>query len=257
MIDAFYVAATGMIAEQSQLNIISNNLANVDTPAYKKSRVAFEDLIYKNSSAVSDLNAYHGNARIGMGSNVADIYKIFETGDLKQTSSPLNVAIRGSGFLEVTLPNGDYAYTRNGALKISNEGYLQTINGYNLSNNIVIPPDAESIAIREDGAVEAIVDNEVVQLGEIQMAAFLDPSGLEAQGNGLYMATDNSGDVVYAKPGENGIGTLQQGYVEASNVDLVEELVNLMVAQKAFGSNSQVLRASDEMMRIINNLRQS
>lgn len=260
MLDAMYVAATGMRSVETQLDVISNNLANVNTNSFKKARVSFDDLVYgagavQQSAAV--LSSPPETNLTGAGAAVSSVNRDFASGELKATQNPLDLAIQGNGFIEVELENGEKAYTRLGALKINEDGRLALVNGFSLASNIAIPTDATSIQIAPDGRVNVAVPDrsEAVEVGQIELATFVNASGLQAHGEGLFLATDASGAPLYADPGTDGAGVLVQGYVEASNVNLVEELLDLVVAQRAYEVNSQVLRASDEIMKITNNLR--
>ncbi|AUM12969.1 flagellar basal-body rod protein FlgG [Ketobacter alkanivorans] len=258
MLDAIYIATSGMQAEQAQIDTISNNLANINTAGYKKSRVSFEDLVYQqvNNSAAS-LDYEQLAPMSGMGASLAAITKDFSMGDLKATQNLLDVAIQGAGFFEVDLFNGEKAYTRNGSFKIDSDGMLSTIDGRVLSSAIRIPSDASQLLIRPDGSMAAKVDGneDLVELGQIDIANFVTPENLEPLGSGLFAATDGSGLPLYSEPGSNGTGELIQGYIETSNVDLVEEMLSLVVAQRAYEMNSQIIRASDEILKINNNLR--
>ena len=258
MLDSLYIAATGMHAEQSQIDTIANNLANLNTTAFKKSRVSFDDLLYRTAVvSSSEIDQFEDSAKVGMGSSVGSINKNFANGDLKATNNPLDVAISGKGFIEVLLDNGEPAYTRNGALAVNEQGYLQTMNGYQLAAKIQLPPDATEVFIRENGTVEARIDNseDLLEVGQIDMVSFLNDSSLNPVGDNLFIATEESGQPMYSTAGEDGAGTLKQGFLEGSNVDLVEEMMNLVVAQRAYEVNSQIVKATDEMLRISNNLR--
>lgn len=258
MLDALYIAATGMHAELTQLDTISNNLANLNTTAFKRSSVSFDDLVYRDALSVSSLlDRGDGPIKIGMGTGVASIAKDFSNGDLQSTGNVLDVAIRGLGFIEVDLGNGEYGFTRNGSLQIDADGYLATVNGQRLSANIQVPPDATDINILTDGRVSVRVDGEEnpIEIGRIELAGFLNPTSLEAVGDNLYIPTAATGVVTFSTPGEDGTGQLVQGFLEGSNVNLVNEMMSLVVTQRAYEVNSQVIRAVDEMLRINNNLR--
>ncbi|MCG8673638.1 MAG: flagellar basal-body rod protein FlgG [Pseudomonadales bacterium] len=258
MLDAIYIAATGMQAEQTQIDAISNNLANINTTGYKKSKVSFEDLVYQQVNNVQfPIDSAQQMMLSGLGTSVSGISKDFSAGDLKATQNQLDLAIQGAGFFEVDLPNGEKAYTRSGALKIDSDGMLSTIDGRVLSAGVRIPSDASQILIRPDGTVAAQVSDreELMELGQLDLANFATPESLEPLGNGLYASTEASGLPLYSEPGSNGLGELAQGYLESSNVDLVEEMLNLVIAQRAYEVNSQIIRASDEILKINNNLR--
>lgn len=256
MIDALFIAATGMKAEQAQIDSISNNLANLNTTGFKKSRVGFEDLMYRDMvGEASSLNRMDRQLMAGLGTSVSSVTRDFKPGDLKPTQNPLDVAIDGSGFLEVQLENGEYAYTRKGALKINQDGLLATVDGKALAGRVQIPIEATALKILQDGSVIANVDNEELNVGTIELAMFTNAADLQPLGEGLFIPTEKSGPALYAEAGTHGTGALMQGFLESSNVDLVEEMLSLVVAQRAYEVNSQIVRASDEIMRINNNLR--
>jgi len=258
MLDALYIAATGMHAELAQLDTISNNLANLNTTAFKKSSVSFDDLMYRDAAAsASALDRETGQMKTGLGAGIAGITKDFGVGDLRATDNPLDIAIRGLGFLEVDTGNGQTAYTRNGALKIDSDGYLATVGGQRLTGNIQVPPDSTDVFIAADGAVSVRVsgDEKLQEIGRIELASFLNPTSLEAVGDNLYVPTEETGGLAMAAPGEDGTGQLAQRFLEGSNVSLVTEMMALVVTQRAYEVNSQVIRAADEMLRINNNLR--
>ena len=259
MFESLYIAATGMRAGQESITTISNNLANLNTVGFKKSRASFDDIFYRDTAGVDASKTFAGNhSQVGMGTSIAEVQKIFDKGDLKATSNALDVAINGKGFLEVNLPNDEHAYTRDGALQVGTDGYLQTKDGYKLSAMIAVPPDAASIKISESGVVTAAIadTNEMLEIGQIEVSDFVNESDLKALGNGLYIPTETTGSVAYSLPGENSTGKLQQGFLESSNVEMVSELMDLVVAQQMFSVNSQVIKASDHLMQLVNNLRQ-
>lgn len=258
MLDALYIASTSLHAQQDNINGISNNLANVNTPAFKKSRAMFDDLMYREPiSSSSALQRVRDNMQVGMGAGVMDNSKVFTVGDLRPTENALDIAIRGKGFIEIELENGELAYTRTGSLRIDAEGYIETKSGDRLSSRIQVPPDASQIVIDETGVVLAKIGQQdaLLDIGNIDLVNFLNTSSLRSAGEGVYLATDNSGPAMYSTPGDDGAGTLVQGFLEASNVDMIEELTELVLAQRAYQVNSQVIRASDEMMQTVNNLR--
>jgi len=257
MLDSLYIAATGMQAQQLNVDTISNNLANVNTTAYKRARVSFDDTLYREVGRNASLLGADGSARFGAGVAVADTSKIFADGSLVKTDGGLDVAIQGVGFLEVLLPDGSRAFTRNGALRVLQDGVLGTVDGYALAPALQMPSDATSFAIDQAGNVTAQVPGESkpVDIGRIELARFINPAGLKPMGGNLYVATEKSGDPLTGKPGDEGYGGLVQGFLESSNVKLVEELVGLVVAQRAFEVNARAVQASDELLGLINNLR--
>ena len=257
MIDSLYIGATGMHAQQMSIDVISNNLANVNTTGFKKSRVDFEDLLYRNVVRGNGLIGSTDNTHsLGTGAAMAGTGKVFTMGDIKKTDGPLDLAIRGQGFFEVVLPTGDLAYTRSGVFEINRDGMLATSDGNRLSTSIQIPTDATSIVVEATGRVSANVVGETkpVEIGHLELATFTNPEGLSPLGDNLYVATLKSGDALRSNPGENGTGTLAQGFLEASNVKLVDEMISLILAQRAYEINSKVVQASDEIMSITNNL---
>ncbi len=258
MIESLTIGASGMHAQQLHIDTIANNLANSNTMGYKKSRVEFEDLMYREMVRGNGLiTSPTLDKPMGVGAAIASTSKIFTTGDAKQTERSLDLAIQGDGFFEVTLPDNSYAYTRSGAFQIDKDGYLTNADGYQLSARVQISNDTEEILIEADGRVLAQVagSSDLVEMGSLELARFVNPAGLTPQGDNLYIPSDKSGDALYNIPGEDGAGTLSQGFLEASNVNLVEELTNLILAQRAYEINSKVVQASDELLSIVNNLR--
>jgi len=256
MLDSLYIGASGMQAQQLNIDAIANNLANVNTAGYKRSRVDFSDLLYRSVSGATDSSGNSSIGRIGMGATVASTGKVFTVGDLKKTDEPLDLVINGQGFFEVLAPDGSIAYTRNGALRLDRDGVLVTQDGYPLVGSIQVPPDSTQIRIDPNGRVFATVarSTSATELGQIELATFTNPAGLTATGNNLFQATEAAGDPIVGAPGENGIGTIVQGYLEGANVKLIDEMVSLVLAQRAYEINSKVIQASDEMLSISNNL---
>ncbi|MES9816751.1 MAG: flagellar basal-body rod protein FlgG [Candidatus Thiodiazotropha sp.] len=259
MIESLSIGASGMQAQQTQIDVIANNPANVNTMGFKKSRVDFEDLMYKEMARNrSNLFPTFDLSRpVGVGVGVSSTGKVFTSGEEKKTDRSLDLAIQGEGFFEVVLPDNSYAYTRNGAMRIDRDGYLATADGYRLSGLIQVPSDAEDIAIQNDGSVMVQVadQNELVEIGSLDLIRFVNAGGLSPVGDNLYLPSENSGDGYYGIPGEEGFGSVQQGYLEASNVNLVEEMTQLVLAQRAYEINSKVVQAADELLSIVNNLR--
>ncbi len=259
MIESLSIGASGMQAQQTQIDVIANNLANVNTMGFKKSRIDFEDLMYREMAQThaSPLVRAAQERPVGVGVGIASTGKIFTTGEVKQTERSLDLAIQGEGFFEVALPDSRYAYTRNGALRIDRDGYLATADGYRLSGLIQIPTDAEEVVVQNDGTVLAQVadQDELVELGSMDLVRFVNAGGLTPIGNNLYQTSENSGDGFYGIPGEEGFGRVEQGFLEASNVNLVEEMTQLVLAQRAYEINAKVVQASDELLGLVNNLR--
>lgn len=254
MNEALYISAAGMQAQQAQVDTIANNLANIATVGFKKSRVSFEPLlaIPEPARAGAVASSYRGTG-VAMPTVTAD----FTAGEMKQTQRDLDIAIKGRGFLEVELPDGTRGYTRHGALSVNQDGLLVTASGAVLSGSIHIPSEIQSVLIGPDGRVQGkqAGSEEMIDIGFVELAQFGNEAALQPIGSNLYMPTDASGDAQLGAAGENGAGTIAQGYLESSNVQMVEELTSLMIAQRAYEANSKVLQAADELQNIINNLR--
>ncbi|MEL0083983.1 MAG: flagellar basal-body rod protein FlgG [Gammaproteobacteria bacterium] len=256
---AMWVAKTGLDAQQNRISVISNNLANVNTTGYKRSRAVFEDLMYQtvrqpgaSSSQDSELPS---GLMLGTGVRTVATQKIFQQGNTLQTDNSLDLAISGRGFLQVLMPDGETAYTRDGSLMVDADGNLVTASGYELEPSITIPSDALSVTIGADGTVTATVPGAAAPttLGDITLADFINPAGLQPRGENLYVETASSGTPTTGTPGEDGIGSLVQGALEASNVNVAEELVNMIETQRAFESSSKAISSVDEMLRFLNN----
>lgn len=258
MNDSLYIAATGMHAQQLNVDTIANNLANIGTPAFKKGRVSFQDLAYRAAAMASltEESRDAGGMVRGTGVAVASLARDFSPGELKRTDNPLDVAIQGDGFLEVTLPDGATAYSRGGRLMVNAAGLL-TIGGSPLKPAIHAGADANDFAIQPDGKVLARAPGQkaATEIGRIELARFTDVSALKGLGDGLYQAPESAGDPIHGRAAEDGFGRLAQGFAEGSNVKLVDEMVNLMLAQRAYEMSVKVIQASDEMLAMSNNLR--
>jgi flagellar basal-body rod protein FlgG len=259
MNDSLYIAATGMHMQQKGVDTIANNLANVNTNGFKKSRVSFEDLVYRDLGGVAAALDSGAGQRLWQGSGVgmASIMKSFIAGELKKTEQPMDLAIQGEGFLEVVAQDGTPAFTRGGTLTVDQDGMLATAGGLVLKPSIHIGADAKEVSIKPDGRVMVRSRDgaSAMEAGRIELVRFADSGALTGLGNNLYRATERSGEPILGRAGEDGVGTLAQGFVEASNVSLVEEMVDLMVAQRAYESSVKVIQASDEMLAMSNNLR--
>lgn len=259
MNDALYISASGMQAQQSNVDSIANNLANVNTAGFKKNRVSFQDVYYR--AAIANTAGLDGSSAtapgFGLGTLVSSNAKSFAAGDLKQTDGPLDFAVRGSGFFEVEMPDGSSTYTRYGAFRVTSEGLLGTASGLPLKQRIEIPAEALEVVVDSAGHVSAKMPNEsaLTDLGQIELVSFQNPQALEPLGDNLYAASGEVGNATVAKPGESGVGTIAQGYLEGSNVKLTEEMVNLVLAQRAYELNAKVIQAADDMLSISNNLR--
>jgi flagellar basal-body rod protein FlgG len=261
MIRALYSAASGMAAQQTNVDNIANNLANANTAGFKSRRAQFEDLLYQNiiqpGAAASQQSAVPSGLQLGLGTRASSNEIIFSQGDFSQTSNPLDVVIQGSGFFQILQSNGQLAYTRGGNFQLNKEGAMVTSDGNLLQPQITIPNNAQSITIAQDGTVSFTLPNQTTaqQAGQIQLANFQNPAGMNSQGSNLYTPTDASGDPIVGTPGgSEGLGTLLQGYLEQSNVSVVNEFVNLIISQRAYEANSKVVKAADEMYQQVNNI---
>ncbi|MBP8815454.1 MAG: flagellar basal-body rod protein FlgG [Desulfobulbus sp.] len=257
---SLWTSTTGMSAQNLNMDVIANNLANVSTTGFKKSRADFQDLLYQimkvpGSPTSADTRSPTG-IQVGLGVKPAAVTKVFTEGDIVQTENPLDVAIEGSGFFQVEMPDGNTAFTRAGNLKLDGDGRLTTSDGFPIQPEIVIPEDAREITISQTGLVSALVgdDTTSTELGNIDLADFVNEAGLVAIGRNLFRETDASGAAALGTPGSDGYGTLLQGYVENSNVNLVEEMAHMITTQRAFEINSNVVSTSDEMMQTTTNM---
>lgn len=260
MLDSLFIASSGLNAQQTKIDVISNNIANVNTAAYKKSQVNFADIMYTQTNISSSESEELVNQNvIGAGVSASTHEKVFTDGGLKKTNAELDVAITGNGFFEIQLQDGTNAYTRAGTFKLDEEGFIIDKDGNHLSSMIQVPSDYESIIISNTGIVSVKVPNEqkLVEVGQIELASFVNPGSLQPTGNNLYIPSELSSDPTYGKPGEIGVGQLSQGYIEASNVDYIEELTDLVLTQRAYEMNSKMIQASDQILGIINNLYRS
>lgn len=253
------IAATGIQAQQTHVDVISHNLANMTTTGYKRQRAEFQDLIYENQRRVGTNSSDVGTiiptgTQFGLGVKTAGVYRNHSQGTVIQTENPLDVAVQGRGFFQVELPNGDFAYTRSGAFQRNAEGEMVTIDGYLISPTIAIPDDSTSISINATGEVEVTVDGQIAptNLGQLDMVTFINPAGLEAIGGNLYKETEASGNPVVGFAGDEGFGSILQGFLEQSNVNPVTEITQLIVAQRAYEMNTKVITASDEMLQALN-----
>lgn len=261
MLRALSTAATGMEAQELQMDLIANNLANVNTAGFKKVRGEFQDLLYETIKAPGGTTTTGTQVptglQVGQGVHPVATLRQFTVGDLKQTGNSLDLAIEGSGFFQVQLPNGQLGYTRDGSFKVDSEGRLVTASGFLLEPSITLPVDTKSVTIAPDGSVSIVrADNPAaVQAGQLSTVVFTNPAGLEAQGHNLFAETTASGQPQVVVPGTSGSGRLSQGFIEMSNVKVVEEMIDLISAQRAYETNSKVIQAADEMLRTTSNLR--
>lgn len=254
---ALLVSKTGLQAQEAKLQTIAHNLANVNTVGFKRDRAVFQDLSYQTerrpgAKGAGD-NDLPSGVQLGTGTRLVATQKLFTSGNLQTTGQALDVAIVGAGFLQVTLPDGEAAYTRAGQLQVNAEGRIVTASGLPLQPEIVVPANASSVSISENGRVTAVVGNNGAQqeLGTIQLAGFVNPAGLQAKGDNLYLATEASGDATEGTPGEAGFGVVKQGALEGSNVQAVEEMVDMIAAQRTYEMNTKVLSAADNMMQYL------
>lgn len=259
MITALWTASTGMEAQMTNLDVISHNIANANTVSFKKGRADFQDLLYQSlelagSSTSADAQEPVG-AQVGVGTKLAGIHKEFTTGSLQRTDRDLDVAIAGSGFIQVLAPDGTIAYTRDGAFKVSGEGLIVNSDGYTIADLGQIPANARSVSFGPTGKAAYMDENgQETTIGQMQLAMFINPSGLEAVGGNLYKMTDASGAPRLVNPGLEGAGTIQQHFLEMSNVSIVEEMVSMITTQRAYEINSKMIKAADEMLATANQI---
>lgn len=260
MIRALYTAASGMDAQQTNIDNIAHNLANVNTTGFKKSRMEFQDLVYQQVTQAGAPTSTAGEApvglEVGLGTRPIATARDFGTGNLKSTSGPLDLAIEGRGFFQVSTPDGTTAYTRCGALHLNGQGQLVTSEGYPLEPALTIPQNATTITISRQGIVSVAVPGQssAQQVGTLELASFQNPAGLTALGGNLFAPTTASGEPTNGVPGTDGMGTIAQGFLEESNVSVVEEMVNMILGQRAYEANSRVVKAADEMLQQVNNM---
>jgi len=256
---ALWIAKTGLEAQQTRMATISNNLANASTTGFKRSRAVFADLIYQNLAQVGAQSSQDtqlpSGLNLGTGVRTVATEKLFTQGNIVQTGNALDVAIQGRGFLQVLLPDGTLAYTRDGSIQMDSQGQLVTAMGYPIEPGITIPQNAQSITIGSDGTVSVVIagDSAPTQVGNLQLADFINPTGLQAIGDNLFLESGSSGAPQTGTPGLNGLGTLIQGSLESSNVNTVEELVNMIETQRAYEMNSKAIATADQMLQYVNN----
>jgi flagellar basal-body rod protein FlgG len=259
---ALNIAATGMLAQQLNVEVISNNIANMNTTGYKRQRAEFEDLLYQNlqrsGSASSDAGTVLTNGiQIGLGVKTGSVYRVMQQGNLKQTQNPYDLAIQGQGFFHIQMPDGTDAYTRAGSFQLSPTGQLVTPEGYTVAPGITIPQGATSVSINGQGVVEATVAGQSAPqtVGQIELDTFFNQAGLQAKGNNLFTETAASGSATAGTPGQSGYGTISQGFLETSNVNPVDEITSLITAQRAYEMNSKVITAADQILQTTSQLR--
>ena len=255
MIRSLWIAKTGLDAQQTQLDVISNNLANVSTSGFKRSRAVFEDLLYQTvrqpGAASSQQTQLPSGLQIGTGTRAVTTERIHTQGNLQQTGNSLDMAINGQGFFQVQMPDGTTAYTRDGSFQLDAQGQLVTASGFTLQPAITIPANAQAVTIGRDGTISVTQAGQAAptQVGSLQLANFINPTGLQSKGENLYSETASSGTPTTNTPGSNGVGILSQGYIESSNVNVVEELVNMIQTQRAYEINSKAVQTSDQMLQ--------
>ncbi|MGE4562722.1 MAG: flagellar basal-body rod protein FlgG [Rhodospirillales bacterium] len=252
---ALHIAASGMLAQQHRTEVVSNNLANMNTTGFQRSKTEFTDLLYSEfrrpvSAAVAARRTVPAGVSSGLGVKTASVYRVHEQGSLKQTGNTFDVAVRGEGFFQILLPQGGTAYTRNGTFQLDDTGQLVTHDGFTVALGAVVPPDAVDVTINGSGEVLVTLagDEEPANIGLIQLATFPNPGGLQAEGDSFFIETTESGPATANNPGIGGAGTLQQGFIESSNVNPIEELALLIKAQRAYDMNAKMISAVDQMM---------
>ena len=259
---ALRIAATGMAAQQTNVEVISQNIANMNTVGYKAQRAEFEDLVYQNVVRPGAQSSDTGTVvptgiQLGSGVKTGSVYRIMTQGTISQTGNQLDVAINGRGYLQVLLPSGDTAYTRAGNLSVNDQGQIVTSDGYQVIPQVTIPQNASAITISQSGQVQVTLPNQAAtqQVGQMQLASFYNEAGLEAIGNNLFLQSGSSGQPVTGTPSSTGFGYIQQGYTEASNVDPTNEISNLIIAQRAYEMNSKVITSADQMLQTANQMK--
>ncbi|MCH9031438.1 MAG: flagellar basal-body rod protein FlgG [candidate division Zixibacteria bacterium] len=261
MLKGMRTAASGMVAQQMNVDNIANNLANVNTTGFKRSKLEFQDVLYQNFRRAGSTTAIGAqvptNLAIGYGTRAVATVRDYTSGDLILTGNPLDLSISGTGFFQIILPDGSFNYTRDGAFKLTAEGRIVTSDGFFLEPEITIPQDATQISIGIDGEVTVLLVGEDIpqSLGQLELARFINPAGLNAVGRNLFTISSASGLPIVGNPSRDGLGKIDQGYLELSNVKVVDEMVNMIVAQRAYEINSRTIKTSDEMAQIINNLK--
>lgn len=258
---ALDIGATGMLAQQLNVEVISNNIANMNTTGFKRQRAEFQDLLYEDLVRVGSDSSDTGTIeptgiQLGTGVEPSAVYRIMEQGSLQMTDNPLDLAINGTGYFQVEIPTGETAYTRAGAFALSPEGDLVTSDGYVVQPGITIPADATGISINTNGEVRAIIDGQITPtlVGQLELATFANPAGLDAIGGNLFLETPASAAPSVAAPGSPGFGAIMQGSLETSNVNVVQEITSLITAQRAYEMNSKVIETANEMEQVVSNL---
>ena len=261
MIRSLWTSATGMQAQAMNLDVISNNLANVNTSGFKKSRAEFQDLLYETlrpaGTPSSQDTQVPAGIQLGHGTRPSAVLKMFSQGEMENTKNELDLAIEGDGFFQIILPNGETAFTRDGAFKLDRDGRIVNADGFLLEPEISIPSDAITISVGMDGTVSVLQagDSTPSEIGTIELARFVNPAGLISMGKNLFTTSEASGDEITGTAGEDGLGTIAQGFLEMSNVSVVDEMVNMITAQRAYETNSKAIQTADDMLQIANNIK--
>jgi len=261
MLRALRTAALGMAGQQMNVDTIANNLANVNTTGFKKSTVEFQDLLYETveTGAGSALEGHEkpDMVQIGSGNRPVSTYRSFSQGGIAETGNPLDVAINGQGFLQIQRPDGTIAYSRDGAMRVNSSGQLVNASGLTMYPDITLPEGVSSINISKDGVISVLIDGSIEpeEVGQLELVTFMNPAGMEAIGGNLYSQTEASGTPMYGSPGEDRFGVVEQGYLEKSNVDVVKEMINLIVSQRAYEINSKAVKTADELLALTNNIK--
>lgn len=261
MIRSLFIAATGMEAQKLNIDVIANNLSNANTVGYKRGKADFQELLYQDMKSAGASSGegtkVPSGIQMGMGVKPVAVQKLFLQGDFVSTGNKYDLVIEGDGFFQILLPNGETGYTRSGAFKLDNEGRIVNSEGFPLEPSITIPSDTQSITVSADGKVSALQpgNSEPTEVGQIELARFINPAGLKAVGKNLYRPTGSSGEAQTGSPGSESFGTIAQGFVEMSNVNVVDEMVNMIISQRAYEINSKAVQASDEILQLTNNLK--
>ncbi len=260
MINSLWISKTGMEAQQMQLDVISHNLANVSTTGYKRANAVFEDLMYQNlrqvGSSTTDQSQLPTGLHLGLGVRTVATSRSFAQGTVQQTGNPLDVAIQGSGFFQITMPDGTNQYTRDGSFQVDSQGRLVTASGLAVASGVTVPANAKNVTISNNGIVTATIPGNVSpqSIGTITLASFLNPAGLEPQGQNLFAESPASGQASTGTPGANGLGMISQGFLETSNVNVVQELISMIQTQRAYEMNSKAIQTSDQMLQKLGQL---
>jgi flagellar basal-body rod protein FlgG len=257
---ALGISATGMQAQQTQMDVISNNLANVSTTGFKRGNALFEDLIYQNlrqaGGNTTEQTELPTGLQLGLGVRTVATARTYTQGSLQQSSNSLDVAINGNGFFQIEMPDGTTAYTRDGSFHVNSQGQMVTSGGYRVLPGVTVPADARSLTIGQDGVVSVVVGNTPAprQIGTLELASFINPAGLDPRGQNLFLETQASGNPITGAPGSEGLGQVMQGYLEGSNVNVVQELVTMIQTQRAYEMNSKAIQTSDQMLQRLGQL---